>query len=213
MPAAAKMKSREASSCRRRFGRSTSRSCPFHLRTLPATITVSTLVRSISETTAPGTWLSGATLIRVASRMMMSASLPGVSEPVLPSSRRAFAPFIVPKRSTSRIVSGAIVPAGGGVFQMPASATVMHDPSLGKLFETYWQTPQLPAVDRLKLFKLVWELVGSEFAGRHQQYEKFYAGASFIVRSHNYRETDWTAFNKIVEDLMASYGREPAKSA
>jgi hypothetical protein len=28
---------------------------PFHLRTLPATITVSTLERSISETTAPGT--------------------------------------------------------------------------------------------------------------------------------------------------------------
>src|SRR6516165_5921867 len=82
MPAALKTKSREASSCWRRCGRSTSSNCPFHLRTLPATITVSTLVRSISDTTAPGTWLSGATLILVASRMMMSASLPGVSEPV-----------------------------------------------------------------------------------------------------------------------------------
>ena len=68
---------------------------PLPLADLPATITVSTLVRSISETTAPGTWLSGATLIAVASRMMMSASLPGVSEPVLPSSRSAFAPFMV----------------------------------------------------------------------------------------------------------------------
>src|SRR5207247_3605776 len=63
MPAFAKIKSREASSCWRRCGRSTSSSFPFHLRTLPATITVSTLVRSISETTAPGTLLSGATLI------------------------------------------------------------------------------------------------------------------------------------------------------
>jgi 4-hydroxyphenylacetate 3-monooxygenase len=88
---------------------------------------------------------------------------------------------------------------------MPASATVMHDASLGKLFETYWQTPQLPALDRMKLFKLVWELVGSEFAGRHQQYEKFYAGASFIVRNHNYREAPWDEFHKYADDLLASY--------
>jgi hypothetical protein len=47
-----------------------------------------------ADTTAPGTWLSGATLILVASRMMMSASLPGVSEPVLSSSRSALAPLI-----------------------------------------------------------------------------------------------------------------------
>jgi 4-hydroxyphenylacetate 3-monooxygenase len=83
--------------------------------------------------------------------------------------------------------------SGGGVFQMPASVSVMHDPALRLQFETYWQTPQLPALDRIKLFKLVWELVGSEFAGRHQQYEKFYAGASFIVRNHNFREAPWTS--------------------
>ncbi len=95
--------------------------------------------------------------------------------------------------------------SGGGVFQMPASATVMHDPALRKLFETYWQTPQSPALERMKLFKLVWELVGSEFAGRHQQYEKFYAGASFIVRNHNYREAPWDEFHQYADDLLASY--------
>ena len=63
----------------------------------------------------------------------------------------------------------------------------------------------MPALDRIKLFKLVWELVGSEFAGRHQQYEKFYAGASFIVRNHNHREAPWDEFHKIVGDLLASY--------
>ena len=40
-PAAAKTQSREASSCRRRFGRSTSSNWPLHLRNLPATMTVS----------------------------------------------------------------------------------------------------------------------------------------------------------------------------
>jgi 4-hydroxyphenylacetate 3-monooxygenase len=57
----------------------------------------------------------------------------------------------------------------------------------------------------MKLFKLAWDMVGSEFAGRHLQYEKFYAGASFIIRNHSYRETDWSEFNALVEALMASY--------
>ena len=96
--------------------------------------------------------------------------------------------------------------SGGGVFQMPASVSVMHDPDLKSLFEIYWQTPQLPALDRVKLFKLVWDIVGSEFAGRHLQYEKFYAGASFIVRNHNFREAPWDDFHAYADDLLKSYG-------
>jgi 4-hydroxyphenylacetate 3-monooxygenase len=95
--------------------------------------------------------------------------------------------------------------SGGGVFQMPASISVLDDPVLRGKFEQYWRTPQMPAIDRVKLFKLVWDLVGSEFAGRHLQYEKFYAGATFTVRAHNFREAPWDAFHKVVDDLMAGY--------
>ena len=94
---------------------------------------------------------------------------------------------------------------GGGVFQMPADISVMDDPELAKQFEAYWQTPQSDAVDRMKLYKLAWDLTGSEFAGRHLQYEKFYAGASFIIRNHCIRETDWAEFNTLVDKLMAGY--------
>ena len=94
---------------------------------------------------------------------------------------------------------------GGGVFQMPADISVMNDPLLAEQFTTYFQTPQCDAISRMKLFKLAWDFVGSEFAGRHQQYEKFYAGASFILRNHTFRETDWGEFNGIVERLMAGY--------
>jgi len=94
---------------------------------------------------------------------------------------------------------------GGGVFQMPADISVMHDPAIAAQFQQYFQTPQLDAVRRMKLFKLAWDMVGSEFAGRHLQYEKFYAGASFIVRNHAFRETPWDEFHGIVDGLMASY--------
>jgi 4-hydroxyphenylacetate 3-monooxygenase len=57
----------------------------------------------------------------------------------------------------------------------------------------------------MKLFKLAWDMTGSEFAGRHLQYEKFYAGASFIIRNHSYRETDWNEFNTVVDKVMSAY--------
>jgi 4-hydroxyphenylacetate 3-monooxygenase len=94
---------------------------------------------------------------------------------------------------------------GGGVFQMPADISVMHDGMLREQFETYWQTPQMGAVARMKLFKLAWDLIGSEFAGRHLQYEKFYAGASFIIRNHNHREAPWDRYHALVEEAMAAY--------
>jgi 4-hydroxyphenylacetate 3-monooxygenase len=107
--------------------------------------------------------------------------------------------------SHSQIIDALRELCGGGIFQMPADISVMQDPRLREQFETYWQTPQLPALERMKLYKLAWDLIGSEFAGRHLQYEKFYAGASFIVRNHSFREAPWAHFNAVVDELMKSY--------
>lgn len=96
--------------------------------------------------------------------------------------------------------------SGGSVFQMPADISVMASPEQRAAFETYWDTPQMDAVERMKLFKLVWEMVGSEFAGRHQQYEKFYAGASFVIRNYNYINADWEAMKEVSGRLLGGYG-------
>ena len=111
--------------------------------------------------------------------------------------------------SHSGIIDALRELCGGGVFQMPADLSLMHEPKLRAQFEAYWQTPQLGAVERVKLYKLAWDLIGSEFAGRHLQYEKFYAGASFIVRNHNFREAPWEGFHKVVDDLMKGYDIPP----
>jgi len=114
--------------------------------------------------------------------------------------------------SHSSIIEALRELCGGGIFQMPADVTVMHDPKLRAQFEQYWQTPQLPALERMKLYRLAWDLIGSEFAGRHLQYEKFYAGASFIIRNHNFREAPWEHFHEVVDAAMASYGVPEAAS-
>ena len=91
---------------------------------------------------------------------------------------------------------------GGGVLQMPADISVLQDEKLAEVFQTYWQTPRMKALDRMKLFKLAWDIVGSELAGRHQQYEKFFPGASFIVRNHNFREAPWGKWHGIVGEIL-----------
>jgi 4-hydroxyphenylacetate 3-monooxygenase len=94
---------------------------------------------------------------------------------------------------------------GGGVFQMPADVSVLQDPELRRQFETWFAAPQLAALDRMKLFRLAWDLVGSEFAGRQLQYEKFYAGASFIVRNYSHMLAPWAELHGIVDGLMNGY--------
>jgi 4-hydroxyphenylacetate 3-monooxygenase len=94
---------------------------------------------------------------------------------------------------------------GAGAFQMPADASVFDDPDLRETFETYWSTPGQSAHERMKLAKLAWDLLGSDFAGRHMQYEKFYAGPSFVMNSYSYLTGSWTEWTAPIDELMASY--------
>jgi 4-hydroxyphenylacetate 3-monooxygenase len=57
----------------------------------------------------------------------------------------------------------------------------------------------------MKLFKLAWDLLGSDFAGRHMQYEKFYAGPGFVMNSYSHLAAPWKAWTGLVDDLLASY--------
>ena len=94
---------------------------------------------------------------------------------------------------------------GAGVFQLPADVSVLQDPELRERFETYWSVPGQTAQARMKLVKLAWDLLGSEFAGRHAQYEKFYAGPAFVMNSYSHSTAPWQDWSAAVEALLASY--------
>ncbi len=53
--------------------------------------------------------------------------------------------------------------------------------------------------------KLAWDAVGSEFAGRHTQYEMFYAGAQFVTRAHSFRTYDWDKAASLVSTVSDRY--------
>jgi 4-hydroxyphenylacetate 3-monooxygenase len=94
---------------------------------------------------------------------------------------------------------------GGGVIQLPSSVADFGNPEARADLERYVQSPGHPTQERVKLLKLVWDLVGSEFASRHQQYEMFYAGAPFLVRSRMAQVYDFDRADALVEAALAGY--------
>jgi 4-hydroxyphenylacetate 3-monooxygenase len=102
---------------------------------------------------------------------------------------------------------------GGGLIQLPSSVADFGNPEAAADIERYVQSPGVPSVERVKLMKLVWEMVGSEFAGRHAQYEMFYAGAPFLVKARMAQVYDHERSRALVDSALASYsleGRSPA---
>ncbi|MGV9928330.1 4-hydroxyphenylacetate 3-hydroxylase family protein [Nocardia rhamnosiphila] len=96
--------------------------------------------------------------------------------------------------------------AGGGVLQVPSSVNELTGEQTRDDMDRYVSSPNISAVERVKLFKLAWDAIGSEFAGRHQQYELFYAGAPFVVKGYAFRNFDYPGSIRAVERFLASYG-------
>jgi len=95
--------------------------------------------------------------------------------------------------------------AGGGVLQVPSSVRDLRDPAVRADLDRYVRSPKVDAEQRIKLFKLVWDAVGSEFAGRHQQYEMFYAGAPFVAKNYAYQNYGFDGPLADVDAFLDSY--------
>jgi 4-hydroxyphenylacetate 3-monooxygenase len=57
----------------------------------------------------------------------------------------------------------------------------------------------------VKLFKLTWDSVGSEFASRHAQYEMFYSGARHFTVGNAFKTYEWKEATDLVDRLTSQY--------
>ncbi|WER44639.1 4-hydroxyphenylacetate 3-hydroxylase N-terminal domain-containing protein [Cupriavidus sp. WKF15] len=98
--------------------------------------------------------------------------------------------------------------AGGGMIMLPSSIQDFANPVLAEIIAKTQKSPACSPAERVKFFKLAWDAVGSEFASRHNQYEMFYAGASFVTKGHAYRTYDWKRAAHLVDNMLGSYSLE-----
>jgi 4-hydroxyphenylacetate 3-monooxygenase len=71
---------------------------------------------------------------------------------------------------------------GGSPIVTPSSYRDLENPELRPLLDRFYRGSSGSAEERIKLFKLIWDAIGTEFGGRHELYEINYAGNTEQVR-------------------------------
>jgi len=96
--------------------------------------------------------------------------------------------------------------AGGGVIQLPSSYRELTNEETRADMDRYLRSSNTSSEERVKLFKLAWDIVGSEFAGRNLQYEMLYAGAPFVAKGYAFRNYGYEEALRGAEQFLNSYG-------
>jgi 4-hydroxyphenylacetate 3-monooxygenase len=93
--------------------------------------------------------------------------------------------------------------AGGAMIMLPSSEKDHEAPGLAADLDRYVTSPGTTSRERVALMKMAWDMIGTEFAGRHQQYEKFYGGASFLTKQNMFRQYDFARAKGLVAAALA----------
>ena len=123
----------------------------------------------------------------------------------VPNKKLLYSAMVLTQQLYPKFVTTLRELSGGGMIMLPSSVDDFANPEMAAHIEQTQRSPVTDSVGRVKLFKLAWDAVGSEFGSRHLQYEMFYAGANMVTRGHAFRTYDWDRAVGMVDGLMARY--------
>ncbi len=89
------------------------------------------------------------------------------------------------------------------VIDLPSSVDALDHPDL----VDHASSPDLDHEQRVKLYRLAWDVIGTEFAGRHHQYEMFYAGAPAVAKAHARRTWRFDEADDLLDRTLAQWDR------
>jgi 4-hydroxyphenylacetate 3-monooxygenase len=91
---------------------------------------------------------------------------------------------------------------GAAMITLPSSHKDLENEETARDIERYFQSASVGARQRIALMRLASDFIGSEFGNRHQQYEKFYGGASFLVKMNVFRAYDFKRATAMVDQAL-----------
>ncbi|MDR0219569.1 MAG: 4-hydroxyphenylacetate 3-monooxygenase, oxygenase component [Enterobacteriaceae bacterium] len=97
-----------------------------------------------------------------------------------------------------------------GLIYLPSSVRDIKNPELNKYIEKYIRGSNgIDHIERIKILKLLWDAIGSEFGGRHEIYEINYAGSRDSVRlqclRHAHSSGNMEEMIKLVDRCLSDY--------
>ena len=100
---------------------------------------------------------------------------------------RTFTPVLYPR--IKDIVESVV---GSGLIYVNSNARDFKSDEIRPYLERYVRGSNgIPALERMKIMKLLWDAMGSEFGGRHELYERNYAGNDEQIRYENLDVADF----------------------
>jgi 4-hydroxyphenylacetate 3-monooxygenase len=135
----------------------------------------------------------------------MEAAGTPYGEYFVPNKRMLYSALVLTQQLYPQVIHTLRDLAGGGMIMLPSSAADFANPDIVPYIGRTQRSPVVSPKERVKLFKLAWDAVGSEFASRHIQYEMFYASAAFVTRGHAFRTCEWDTATDLVEHFLATY--------
>ena len=114
---------------------------------------------------------------------MARTSVPWAGTTVLPNPEYAQAYRVFSTVAYPRVKELIETILASGLIYVNSHAADFRSPELRPYLDRYLRgSDGTGAVDRIKLMKLLWDAVGTEFGGRHELYERNYAGAAETIR-------------------------------
>lgn len=118
---------------------------------------------------------------------------------------RAFAP-----RAWTRVREIVQDLVASGLIVMPSGSADFNNPELRLLLDRFYVgSGGYDALEKVKLMKLLWDAIGTEFAGRHELYERNYAGNNESTTLDAYfaahQNGNADAMKAFAESCMADY--------
>jgi len=92
--------------------------------------------------------------------------------------------------------------AGASMITLPSSARDFDNPAMAADIARYMQSGKSDANTRVAVLRMAWDFLGTEFGNRHAQYEKFYGGASFLIKQNVNRFFDYKRATAMVDAAL-----------
>ena len=148
--------------------------------------------------------------MRALSDAMIQASSGWMGPYVAPATEYALAYRVLGPIAYTQVRNLVLDTVGSGLIYLPSGVEDFASPEVSKYLDRYLRGSHgYDATSRVKVMKLLWDSVGTEFAGRHELYERSYAGNADETRMQVLRGARGSGLADqmidLVDSCMATY--------
>ncbi|MFT4413697.1 4-hydroxyphenylacetate 3-hydroxylase family protein [Fredinandcohnia humi] len=135
---------------------------------------------------------------------------PGANGTVLPNIDYGLSYRVFMAEGWPRVKAIIETVVAGGLIVQPSSAKDFKNPELRPYIDKLYRgSNNIEALDKIKVIKLLWDAIGTEYGGRHELYERNYSGNNENIRLENLVMANMTGkaaeYEQFAQECMDDY--------